>query len=67
MIKKKTGRSVYTAAVDLTNQKSIEDMIDKVAGEFGGIDILINNSGGPPAGAFKNLQEKDWDFAYSLT
>jgi 3-oxoacyl-[acyl-carrier protein] reductase len=67
LIEQKTGRSVLTAAVDLTRQKSIEDMIKKAAENLGGVDILINNTGGPPAGSFRKLSEEDWDDAYSLT
>lgn len=34
---------------------------------FGGIDILINNAGGPPAGAFEQLGDEHWQAAFDLT
>ena len=33
---------------------------------YGHIDILITNSGGPPAGKFEDLKQEDWDKSYEL-
>lgn len=34
--------------------------------EFGRIDILLTNSGGPPPGPFESLSAETWDKAYAL-
>ena len=34
--------------------------------EFGKIDIILTNTGGPPAGPFESLTLEAWDKAYSL-
>ena len=34
--------------------------------EFGGLHILVNNAGGPPAGTFETLEEADWQYAFEL-
>src|SRR5207342_67114 len=33
---------------DLTNPKDLERLVEKTLEAFGGIDILVNNGGGPP-------------------
>src|SRR5438067_6995923 len=33
---------------DLTNPQDLERLVDKTLKAFGGIDILVNNGGGPP-------------------
>jgi 3-oxoacyl-[acyl-carrier protein] reductase len=35
---------------DLTVPKDLAKLVDRTAGAFGGIDILVNNGGGPPPG-----------------
>ena len=50
--------------VDLTDADSIPAMLDQVRERFGGVDILIANSGGPKPGTFTQLQADDWDAGY---
>jgi len=38
------GRRSMAVAVDITDQKSVHDLADRVKKEFGGADILINNA-----------------------
>ena len=35
--------------------------------EFGTVHILVNNTGGPPAGYFDDLSDDDWYNAFNLT
>ena len=35
---------------DLTHPKDLAKLVEQTVGAFGGIDILVNNGGGPPAG-----------------
>jgi 3-oxoacyl-[acyl-carrier protein] reductase len=39
------GRSCYTFQADITQSEQLKNMVDAVAGEWRGIDILINNAG----------------------
>lgn len=41
-----SGSPVLTFAVDGTDEAEVKDVVDTVAGQFGGIDILVNNIGG---------------------
>jgi 3-oxoacyl-[acyl-carrier protein] reductase len=49
---------------DLNKQKDIENTYKAVISQFGSIDILVNNCGGPVTGLFLELEEKDWEQAY---
>src|SRR5690606_4772825 len=38
------------AVIDLTDPGSVQAMIDAAHDKLGGVDILVNNTGGPPPG-----------------
>lgn len=57
---------VKVTTCDITQPSQIQDMMDKTIKEFGGLDILINNAGGPPAGGFEDMQDEDWQSAFEL-
>lgn len=50
--------------VDLSDVRSIDRLLRDVRDAFGGVDILIANSGGPRAGTFTQTSPADWDAAY---
>lgn len=60
---KKLGANVLSLTGDLSIAKDRTRMIDAVLKEFGRVDILVTNSGGPPAGKFDAFTEEDWDKA----
>jgi len=49
---------------DLNKSSDIENTFNAVINEFGSIDVLVNNCGGPVTGYFNNLEEEDWNFAF---
>ena len=49
---------------DLNKSSDIENTFNAVINEFGSIDVLVNNCGGPVAGYFNNLEEEDWSLAF---
>lgn len=51
---------------DITNPEEIKALIAKTIEVFGGIHILVNNAGGPPAGSFEDLKDEDWIKAFEL-
>ncbi len=59
-----------TRVVAITGDLSINndrvDIIKTALNEFAAVDILVTNSGGPPAGKFEELNSDDWLNAYEL-
>jgi len=51
---------------DLTNGDEIETLVDGTVGEFGGLDHLVTNAGGPPSGPFQNMDDDNWYNAFEL-
>jgi len=51
---------------DLTNPKDLERLVEKTAEAFGGIDILVNNGGGPPRSTALELKDEDVESAVEL-
>lgn len=54
----------FWGVCDLNNLKDIENFHDAVVKQYGKVDILINNCGGPIPGFFKDLSEADWNSAF---
>lgn len=50
--------------VDLTDSHSIDHLVRDVHDAFGGVDILIANSGGPKPGTFTQATGDNWDAGY---
>jgi 3-oxoacyl-[acyl-carrier protein] reductase len=50
--------------LDLTDARSIETLLRDVRDVFGGVDILVANSGGPKPGTLLQTSPADWDSAY---
>lgn len=63
-IKSKYNIEPFWGVCDLSKQKDIENFYEAVKNQFGKIDILVNNCGGPVPGFFKDLSEDDWNDAF---
>ena len=51
---------------DVTNPADLERLVSRTASAFGGIDILVNNSGGPPRGPALDLDAESLEAAVEL-
>jgi NAD(P)-dependent dehydrogenase (short-subunit alcohol dehydrogenase family) len=51
---------------DLTDPDDIEGLVDHAISEFGGLDHLVTSAGGPPSGAFLEMDDEDWYDAFDL-
>ena len=63
-LKEKYSIEPFWSVCDLNKQKDIENTFSAVSRNFGNIDILVNNCGGPTPGLFQELEEEDWNLAY---
>ena len=59
-IRDTTGGDVLVFAGDLDKHETIRDLIAATADRFGRLDILVNNSGGPPLARAHNATEEQW-------
>jgi len=65
-IEKETGSGVLACTADVRSPDAIDRWRDDTVREFGGIDMLFINSGGPPAGTFLAHDDKAWQDAIDL-
>ena len=54
-------------AGDSTDPAALEAVVDAHLERFGRIDIVVNNTGGPPAGGFEDFDDDGWRQAWELT
>src|SRR4029453_417066 len=54
------GAAGLTFAGDLDRAETVRDLIAATATRFGRLDILVNNSGGPPLAHAHNATEDQW-------
>ena len=62
-IRESTGAEVLPYPADLDKLESINGLIAAALEQFGGIDILVNNSGGPPLARSSTATEEQWETA----
>jgi 3-oxoacyl-[acyl-carrier protein] reductase len=51
---------------DVTNPADLKRLVDRTVEAFGGIDVLVNNSGGPPRGPAVGLRDDEVESAVEL-
>lgn len=66
-INEESGNPVFTHAGDVSQPEAAEKLIKNAVSMLGGLDILITNAGGPPAGTFETFDYEDWRKATDLT
>jgi 3-oxoacyl-[acyl-carrier protein] reductase len=65
-IRSLTGVDAIALQTDLTNEDDIRRLVAHTAEVFGRIDILVNNTGGPPLATFLETSEDHWRNAVNL-
>ncbi len=59
-IRAETGAEVLALTADLNDGSEIERVVAATVERFGGLDVLVNNSGGPARGVFAELDDDAW-------
>ncbi|HET7712518.1 MAG TPA: SDR family oxidoreductase [Thermoanaerobaculia bacterium] len=53
-------REVLAMSCDVSSGPDLERWVEATLATFGQIDVLVTNTGGPPAANFMNLSEEQW-------
>jgi 3-oxoacyl-[acyl-carrier protein] reductase len=54
------GGDVIAIDADLRRPADVMNVVDATVRTFGGLDVLVTNTGGPPSGPFVSLDEAAW-------
>jgi 3-oxoacyl-[acyl-carrier protein] reductase len=63
LIASATGSPAFGLAGDVSDASDATALIQSAVESLGGLDILITNAGGPPAGSFEIFDEETWQKA----
>lgn len=66
-ISKETGASVTGLSGDVSDPSVPEKLVSQAVKALGGLDLLVTNAGGPPAGAFDSIDEATWEKGIDLS
>jgi 3-oxoacyl-[acyl-carrier protein] reductase len=61
-----SGSEALGVACDVRSAKAIAAWHRSTIEKFGGLDLLVTNSGGPPAGTFEDFDDGAWQSAFDL-
>lgn len=65
-VRMSTGSKALAITADVTKPDEIEAAIKQTVEELGGLDVLVTNAGGPPAGPFVQHDEEAWLKAFEM-
>lgn len=63
-IRRATGRKVLALQADVSQAADVERILQATFAEYGGVDILVSNTGGPPTGQFMEFDDAAWQKAF---
>lgn len=61
------GPDALAVTCDVSRTEDLQRWVNQTRDRFGAIDILVTNTGGPPAAKFMNLSEEQWRSGIDLT
>src|SRR2546428_7316080 len=65
-IGRETGVKTVAVAADLSKADAVAQWHTKTIDQFGGVDLLFANTGGPPAGTALSFDDQAWQAAFEL-
>ena len=65
-LERETGTSAFGTDADVRSAEAIRRWHAETVRRFGGVDLLFTNSGGPPLGAFRSLDDTAWQQGFEL-
>ena len=65
-LSEETGEKVVPLPGDVSDPQIPAQLIAQTVDLFGGLDLLVTNSGGPPTGKLEDFTDEDWQKAVNL-
>src|SRR5512132_3412208 len=62
-----TKAEVLAVTADVTKKDNVQALVERVTSQFGGVDVLVANAGGPARGFFEELSDEQWQQAFELS
>jgi 3-oxoacyl-[acyl-carrier protein] reductase len=62
-----TGARTLAVRADVSVPAECRAFVDRAADQFGRLDVLVTNTGGPRPGAFETVEDSDWEAAFRVT
>lgn len=66
-IREATGAQVLHCAADVSKAADLQRLLQEAERQLGGVDVLVNNAGGPRPGGFDSVDDEGWQQAFELT
>lgn len=66
-IRSRTKAHVVAVVADVANPGDIKNLVAEAKKEFGTVDVLVNNAGGPPTGTILDMPDAEWEKGFNLT
>ncbi len=63
-IRKATGADVTALEADVSSATEAKRLVDAAVSAYGGLEIVVHNAGGPPAGETLAMNEDQWQKAF---
>jgi 3-oxoacyl-[acyl-carrier protein] reductase len=63
-LRRDTGVRVHAVEADVSRTDEAANLVQAVVAQYGGLDILVHNAGGPPAGQFLSMTDEQWQKAF---
>ena len=63
-IKKDTGAEVKALVADVSSASEAKRLVDAAVSAYGGLEIVVHNAGGPPAGETLAMTDEQWQKAF---
>ncbi len=63
-IRRETGARVKALVADVSSASEARRLVDAAVAEYGGLEIVVHNAGGPPAGETLAMSEEQWQKAF---
>jgi 3-oxoacyl-[acyl-carrier protein] reductase len=64
IIRKQTGAEVQALVADVSSAAEAKRLVDAAVSAYGGLEIVVHNAGGPPAGETLQMTEEQWQKAF---